>query len=92
MFGHKHEWHQIDYKSRQEDRPHGNHGFVRTIYFNIEQCCKCGEKRKDIYNDWIHKPENDPEPNDKYTANHACIMVMVGLGHEPIERGVETKI
>ena len=81
MFGkHKHEWHEISSKALQEDRVHGNQGFVRTVYYHLEQCCTCGEKRKAIYNDWIHKPENDPDPNDKFTANHACIMRMDFMG------------
>jgi hypothetical protein len=85
MFGHRHEWHEIkeiDY--HQEDRPHGKHGFVRTIYFHIEECCKCGEKRKAIYNDWIHKPENDPEPKDRWAVAHASICVLGGLGYEKV--------
>jgi len=80
MFGHRHDFHKIDYKARQEDKPHGT--FVRTIYFYIEECSKCGEQRKQIYNDWIHKPKNDPDPDDKYTPDHACSMVIGGLGYE----------
>ena len=82
MFGHKHEWYQIDEKSRQEDRSHGT--FTRTIYYYVEECCKCGEKRKAIYNEWIHKPENDPDPEDRWPVAHAGIMVIGGLGHEKI--------
>jgi hypothetical protein len=84
MFGHKHEWHQVSNRNYQEDRPHGKQGFVRTIYFNIEQCCKCGEQRKALYNEWIHKPENDPDPKSQWTCNHAVIGVLGGLGYEKL--------
>ena len=84
MFGHKHEWHEIDDKSHHEDKPHGT--FTRTIYYTIEECCKCGEQRKAIYNDWIHKPENDPDPNDKYTTDPSTGIIIGGLGYEKIER------
>ena len=75
MFGrHKHEWHRIDNKYYQEDKKYGNQGFVKTNYYHIEQCAFCGEKRKAIYNWWIHKPENDPDPDDKFTPDHGIMM------------------
>ena len=79
MFGHKHHWHQIK-EGLQEDKPHNN--FIRTIYFNLEECCECGEQRKQIYNDWVHKPEYDPDPNSQWTPDHSCTMVIGGLGYE----------
>jgi hypothetical protein len=86
MFGyHKHDWQQPEgYKVHEETRPYGTHGFVRTIYFHIQQCATCGKQRKDIYNDWIHKPENDPDPNSEWAASHASIAVLGGLGYEEI--------
>lgn len=86
MFGHKHEWCKIDDKIRQEDKLLGTRGFVRTIYFNLEECWECGEQRKQIYNDWVHKPENDPNHEDKFAPCHAMIRVIGGLGYEKVNR------
>jgi hypothetical protein len=82
---HSHEWQYPEgYKGHELTRPYGNQGFVRTIYFYIQKCSKCGEQRRRIYNDWIRDPKNDPDPEDQWAANHACIMVQGGLGYEKV--------
>jgi len=82
MFGHKHDWHKIDEKARQETKPYGNQGFVKTIYYYMEGCASCPAQRKAIYNYWIHKLENEPDPNDKWAANKSTVMRMDGPFYE----------
>ncbi len=82
MFGiYRHEWHQVSSKSYNEDRPHGT--FVRTIYYHIEECCKCGKQRKAIYNAWIHKLE--PENTIERRADHSCMMWIAYREYESVE-------
>jgi hypothetical protein len=86
VFGHKHDWQKPEgYKGHEETQPYRNQGFVETIYFYIEQCATCGEKRKSITNRWIHIPKNDPDPEDKFSVDHSCTMVIGGLGYEKVD-------
>jgi len=79
MFGfHKHEWHKISSQHKEESQPYGRHGFVKTIYYYDVQCPKCGETKKEIYNYWIHKPENSFNQKNKCIVDHSSIIRMDG--------------
>lgn len=88
MIFHRHDWHQVSYETYHEDKPHGT--FIRTVYYHIEECSKCGQQRKAIFNDWVHKPDSKEHIDDKWVINREAVGWIGHREYEPLNKTKET--
>lgn len=81
MFWHRHDWHGMG-KYGEQTNPYGKHDFVKTEYYELVKCSKCGVTAKEIYNDWVHPVKEEDNHSIEWRADHSMIMRTGGWKYE----------